>query len=165
MKFQLLASVLIGVIACKPLEITDKAILGGGKAFSFGDDFNDFESSRESNYNNSQIGKEDSLNEKALIHEDSFGSSTEDRYSNFDPYSQPDQQNNLDEQNIVYQNDLADLLTQIEELNSLIEEGGGNNFNLFGSLKSAAKGIYEGAKKVINSPIGKAAVGVAKVIL
>jgi hypothetical protein len=70
----------------------------------------------------------------------------------------------LEEQNLEYQNDLANLFTQIEELNSLLEEGG-DNFDLWGGSKKAAKGIYEGAKKVINSPVGKVAVGAAKILL
>ncbi|KXN66233.1 hypothetical protein CONCODRAFT_11974 [Conidiobolus coronatus NRRL 28638] len=90
-----------------------------------------------------------------------FGSS--DQYNSADyEVSQLGQEDSLEEQNLEYQNDLVDLFNQIEELNSFIE--GGDNFNM-GSLKTTAKKVWNGAKKVYNSPVGQAAVGVAKVLL
>jgi hypothetical protein len=93
----------------------------------------------------------------------SLGSSNQYSSGNYET-SQFGQEDSLEEQNLEYHNDLTSLFTQIEELNSLLEEGG-DNFDLWGTLKSTAKGIYEGAKKVINSPVGKVAVGAAKILL
>ncbi|KXN64768.1 hypothetical protein CONCODRAFT_13959 [Conidiobolus coronatus NRRL 28638] len=91
-----------------------------------------------------------------------FGSSDQYNSENYEA-SQLSEEDSLEEQNLEYQNDLADLFNQIEELNSIVEEGG-DNFNM-GSLKNTAKKVWNGAKKVYNSPVGQAAVGVAKVLL
>ncbi|KXN69080.1 hypothetical protein CONCODRAFT_8567 [Conidiobolus coronatus NRRL 28638] len=90
-----------------------------------------------------------------------FGSSDQYNSENYE-VGQLSEEDSLEEQNLEYQNDLADLFTQIEELNSIVEEG--DNFNM-GSLKNTAKKVWNGAKKVYNSPVGQAAVGVAKVLL
>ncbi|KXN64620.1 hypothetical protein CONCODRAFT_14208 [Conidiobolus coronatus NRRL 28638] len=49
--------------------------------------------------------------------------------------SQLGEEDSLEEQNLEYENSLTNLFTQIEELNSLLEEGG-DNFDIWGSLKS-----------------------------
>jgi hypothetical protein len=113
------------------------------------------------------VGKKNLIAHRPLysnVATSNFGSS--DQYDSADyEVGQFGQEDSLEEQNLEYQNDLSDLFTQIEELGSLLEEGGGDNFDLKGNLKKSAKGIWEGAKKVYKSPVGQAALGVAKILL
>jgi hypothetical protein len=96
------------------------------------------------------IGNQNSITHRPLYSNgdsSNFGSS--DQYDSADyEVGQFGQEDSLEEQNLEYQNDLTDLFTRIEELNSLLEEGG-DNFDLWGTIKSAAGGIWKVAKKVI----------------
>ncbi|KXN66105.1 hypothetical protein CONCODRAFT_12122 [Conidiobolus coronatus NRRL 28638] len=94
--------------------------------------------------------KQNSVVHRPLYADDTisnFGSS--DQYDSADyEVSQLGEEDSLEEQNLEYENNLTELFTQIEGLNSLLEEGG-DNFDLWGTIKSAAKGIWGVAKKVI----------------
>ncbi|KXN66107.1 hypothetical protein CONCODRAFT_12126 [Conidiobolus coronatus NRRL 28638] len=69
--------------------------------------------------------KQNSIVHRPLYSDDSisnFGSS--DQYNSADyEVNQLGEEDSLEEQNLAYQNDLTILFTQIEELNSLLEEG------------------------------------------
>jgi hypothetical protein len=93
---------------------------------------------------------QNSIAHNPLYASNNFGSAESSDQYNYENYetSQFGQEDSLEEQNLEYQNNLTDLFTQIEELNSLLEEGG-DNFDLWGTIKSAAGGIWNAAKKVI----------------